>query len=204
MQFVILSLFSYLLGSIPFAFFVVKLFAKKNVLIEGSGNVGAMNSYEITRNRWIGISVFLLDFFKGFVALIVANHFIPSNDLAILLAGSSVILGHNFSLFLKFKGGKGLATTSGLLLLIQPILLLVWFIIWVTFYNYVKKDMNYANPVATILTPFFFFLIPENFIQLSAFIHFQSKIVLFITLGIFALIIVSKYLKFLYSSLTRT
>lgn len=203
MHYILLSVFSYILGSIPFAYIIVKLFAKKNVLAEGSGNVGAMNSYEITRNKWIGISVFLLDFFKGFVSVQVSKSFFPESDLALFISATCVVLGHNYSIFLKFKGGKGLATTSGVLFLIQPILLLVWFILWLIFYYFVKKDMDYANPFATILTPFFFFVIPEAFSKQAAFIHFQSKIALFISLGTIALIIVSKYLHLFFSKLFK-
>lgn len=203
MEYVLICILSYLLGSIPFAFIIVKLFAKKNVLFEGSGNVGAMNSYEITRKKWIGITVFLFDFFKGFLAIQVCKSFFPENDLALFLSAAFVVFGHNYSIFLKFKGGKGLATTSGVLFLIQPILLLVWFIFWLIFFYFVKKDMDYANPFATLLTPFFFFIIPESFIKQSAFIQFQSKIVLFISLGTIALIIVSKYLHLLFSKLSK-
>ncbi|MCX7909286.1 MAG: glycerol-3-phosphate acyltransferase [Ignavibacteria bacterium] len=193
-QFLWLALFSYVLGSIPFAYIFVKIFARKNVIEEGSGNVGAMNSYEVTRNRWIGLAVFVFDFAKGLVPILAANKFFPQNDFAILVASACAVLGHNYSIFLLFKGGKGLATTSGILFLIQPILLLFWAIVWFLFYNFIRKDMDYANPFATILTPFFFFLIPEWFAKLSAFVPLHSKIMLFIIVGILAIIIVSKYL----------
>lgn len=193
-QYLIIAVLSYLIGSIPFAYIIVKLFARKNVLKEGSGNVGAMNSYEITRNRWIGFSVYILDFLKGFSSVILAKSLMPNDDFSIIASGFFAVLGHNHSIFLLFRGGKGLATTSGVLLLIQPILLLVWVAIWFLFYNFIRKDMDYANPVATILTPFFFFLIPEGFMQQSSFVPFQSKITLFIMIGIIALLIVSKYI----------
>ncbi len=194
---------SYLIGSVPFAFILVKLFANKNVLVEGSGNVGAMNSFEITRKKWIGILVFLLDFFKGFVVVLLTRHFFKGNDFSLLLSSAFVVLGHNYSIYLKFKGGKGLATTSGVLFLIQPIMLLVWFIIWLLFFNLVKKDMDFANPFATILTPFCFFAIPENFAQQAAFISIQSKLLLFINLALIALIISSKYFSLIIKFLKK-
>jgi glycerol-3-phosphate acyltransferase PlsY len=193
-QYLIIAALSYLIGSIPFAYIIVKLFARKNVLKEGSGNVGAMNSYEITRNRWIGFSVYILDFLKGFSSVLLAKSLMPNDDFSIIASGFFAVLGHNHSIFLLFRGGKGLATTSGVLLLIQPILLLVWVAIWFLFYNFIRKDMDYANPVATILTPFFSFLIPEGFMQQSSFVPFQSKITLFIMIGLIALLIVSKYI----------
>ncbi|MFN3269006.1 MAG: hypothetical protein ACK42G_00320, partial [Candidatus Kapaibacteriota bacterium] len=74
------------------------------------------------------------------------------------------------------------------------------FIFWLIIYNFIKKDMDFANPIATILTPFASFLIPESFVYQSAFYPFESKIVLFIAVGIIALIIVSKYTHIVLSS----
>ncbi|MGB9852297.1 MAG: glycerol-3-phosphate acyltransferase [Candidatus Kapaibacteriota bacterium] len=193
-EFITLGIFSYLLGSIPFAYIFVKIFAKRNVLKEGSGNVGAYNAFDITKSLPIAILVFLFDFLKGFVPILVANKFLPQNDFASLLAACSTVVGHNYSIFLLFKGGKGLATSFGVLFLVQPIITFIWFILWLVAYNFIKKDMDFANLIATILTPFASFLLPENFSQESAFYPFKSKIVLFITVGIIALIIISKYI----------
>ncbi|ROL55765.1 glycerol-3-phosphate acyltransferase [Bacteroidetes/Chlorobi group bacterium Naka2016] len=199
-QFILLGLFSYLLGSIPFAYIFVKLISKKNILKEGSGNVGAFNVYDTTKNIALAILVFLFDFFKGFVPILVSNKFFPQNDFSMLIAGCSAVLGHNYSIFLLFKGGKGLATSFGVLFLVQPIVSFIWFIFWLIIYNFIKKDMDFANPIATILTPFASFLIPESFVYQSAFYPFESKIVLFIAVGIIALIIVSKYTHIVLSS----
>lgn len=202
-EYLLLILASYLIGSIPFAFIIVKLFARKNVLSEGSGNVGAMNSYEITRKKWIGILVFLFDFFKGFVVVLLTKHFFRENEFTLLLSSFFVVFGHNYSIYLRFRGGKGLATTSGVLFLIQPIMLFVWFVIWLLFYNFVKKDMDFANPFATILTPFCSIAIPENFANQAAFIPLNSKLLLFVNLAVIALIISSKYFSVIMKFLKK-
>ena len=104
---------SYLLGSIPFGFIVVYLVQKKDIRAFGSGNIGATNVTRVLGKKW-GSLVFSLDFFKGFfsplmVPLLVKN---PPVYLFILAAIFSVI-GHNWTCFLKFKGGKGVATSIG-------------------------------------------------------------------------------------------
>lgn len=198
-----LALFSYFLGSIPFAYIVVKLFTRKNVLKEGSGNVGAYNAYEITKNKFVAFFVFLFDFFKGFFPILISNKYFPENDFAMLVAACCSVLGHNYSIFLLFKGGKGLATSFGVLFLVQPILAFVWFIFWFLVYRFIRKDMDFANPIATILTPFASFLLPEEFSMSSAFYPFNSEIVMFITLGLIALIIVSKYTQILFRKFVK-
>jgi Predicted membrane protein len=118
-KYLIIFALSYIVGSIPFAYIIVRLFFRKDISKEGSGNVGAMNSYEVTGRKWVGFLVFLFDFLKGISVVLISRYLIPDDDFAILAASFSVVLGHNFSLFLRFKGGKGLATSAGVLLLIH-------------------------------------------------------------------------------------
>ncbi len=191
----ILSLLSYLIGSIPFAFIIVKIFARKNVLKEGSGNVGARNAYEITGKKWMGFVVFLLDFSKGIVAVFVGKYFSNNGDIALTLASIFVVLGHNFSIFLGFKGGRGLATAAGILLLLQPLLLIFWGLVWLISYRLVIKDIHFANSVSTILSPFAFVFISEFFSKQVNMFTFDSNILLFVTLAVLSLVIISKHIQ---------
>jgi glycerol-3-phosphate acyltransferase PlsY len=202
-KYLIIFALSYIVGSIPFAYIIVSLFFRKDVSKEGSGNVGAMNSYEVTGRKWVGFLVFLFDFLKGISVVLISRHLIPDDDFAILAASFSVVLGHNFSLFLRFKGGKGLATSAGVLLLIQPIILLLWVILWLLIYNFVKKDMDIANPATSVISPFLFFVLPEDFVRKANIIPFQSRIVLYITIGLLALLILSKYFIVLKLKLSK-
>ena len=102
-------LISYLIGSIPFALIFTKLFAKKNPGKEGSGNFGALNSYQITGKKYIGFLVFLFDFLKGTLAVSIVYNFIFPRDLYIVIAAIFVVLGHSFNIFLKLKGEIGRA-----------------------------------------------------------------------------------------------
>jgi len=202
-KYLIIFALSYIVGSIPFAYIIVRLFFRKDVSKEGSGNVGAMNSYEVTGRKWVGFLVFLFDFLKGISVVLISRHLIPDDDFAILAASFSVVLGHNFSLFLRLKGGKGLATSAGVLLLIQPIILLLWVILWLLIYNFVKKDMDIANPATSVISPFLFFVLPEDFVRKANIIPFQSRIVLYITIGLLALLILSKYFIVLKLKLSK-
>ena len=202
-KYLIIFALSYIVGSIPFAYIIVRLFFRKDISKEGSGNVGAMNSYEVTGRKWVGFLVFLFDFLKGISVVLISRYLIPDDDFAILAASFSVVLGHNFSLFLRFKGGKGLATSAGVLLLIQPIILLLWVILWLLIYNFVKKDMDIANPATSVISPFLFFVLPEDFVRKANIIPFLSRMVLYITIGLLALLILSKYFIVLKLKLSK-
>lgn len=194
-QLPILSLLSYLIGSIPFAFILVKFFARKDILNEGSGNVGARNAYEITGKKWIGLVVFVLDFSKGIAAVFIGKYFSDNGDIVLALASIFVVLGHNFSIFLGLRGGRGLATSAGVLLLLQPLLLIFWGLVWLISYRLVVKDILFANSISTILSPFAFFFIPEFFSKQFSLFAFDSNTLLFVTLGILSLIIISKHIQ---------
>ncbi len=144
----IIPLIAYLLGSVPSAYLIVKLFTGKNITAEGSGNVGAMNSYESTGKKHIGLLVFGADFLKGLVPLLLLQIF-DAGQIEMSLAGIFLIIGHNFSVFLKFKGGKGLATALGVFATINLFPIIVWVAVWVSSYKFLFKDINKTNIAAT-------------------------------------------------------
>jgi len=118
----IIVLLSYLIGSVPFAYIVAK--AKGIDLTKvGSGNIGATNVWR-SISPAAGTAVFFLDFFKGYVAvtLVGAGRDLPLLDkpMVVIACAAAVILGHTFSVFLKFKGGKGVATGLGVVFGIAP------------------------------------------------------------------------------------
>jgi glycerol-3-phosphate acyltransferase PlsY len=111
---------AYLLGSIPFGYLLVRFFRKEDIRTVGSGNIGATN---VARSgaKGLGLLTLALDLLKGFTAVIVARHFAPGtpSDLMVLAAVASV-LGHVFPVWLRFKGGKGVASALGVFLAIAP------------------------------------------------------------------------------------
>jgi len=151
---------SYLLGSVPFGYITTYLVKKIDIRNYGSGNIGATNVARILGKRW-GSFVFFLDFLKGFISMLMAYLFFScySYWLFILVALAS-IAGHNWSIFLRFKGGKGVSTSIGATLglcfkyfpLSIPLFvsLFVWIIVFFIF-KYVS--------LASLLATFFFFLL---------------------------------------------
>ena len=110
---IILLLASYLLGSIPFGFIIARLVKKIDIRQHGSGNIGATNVFRVVGKGW-GRAVFVCDFLKGALAPLLMIAFIPgASNTAILLSAIAVVCGHNWTIFLNFKGGKGVATTIG-------------------------------------------------------------------------------------------
>ncbi|WP_366922345.1 glycerol-3-phosphate 1-O-acyltransferase PlsY [Metallumcola ferriviriculae] len=110
-------LFSYLLGSIPMAYMIGKFRYGKDIRKYGSGNVGATNAFRILGPA-AGITVLAADALKGFLAVLIAGYF--GGPFMVIAAGFIVIFGHTFSAFLKFRGGKGVATGAGTFLAIAP------------------------------------------------------------------------------------
>ncbi len=137
-------LFSYFLGSIPFGYLLTKRFVGKNLMEEGSGNIGSTNVKRVA-GRKISIITQLLDMFKGLLPVALFYIFIdkklPANDFLVYAIALSAILGHDFSFFLKFKGGKGVNTTLGASILIAPLPVLIS----VAIYFFVRWRFKYVS-----------------------------------------------------------
>lgn len=148
----IILLASYLVGSFPTAFIMVKLFNKKDVTKEGSGNVGTLNAFTVSKSKLVGLLVLLIDFLKGSIPLLFLVLFIKLNITGIYLAVIFLILGHNYNVWLKFKGGRGLATGAGIFVVVNFIMIIGWGIIWMTG-SVFKKDILVSNFAATLSMP---------------------------------------------------
>ncbi|WP_029521414.1 glycerol-3-phosphate 1-O-acyltransferase PlsY [Persephonella sp. IF05-L8] len=121
-------IFTYLIGSIPFGYIVGKLFGK-DITKEGSGNIGATN---VTRTigKKAGILVLILDLLKGFIPVFFAKNYFHFEPKFIGLVAVMAVIGHCFSVFMKFKGGKGVATGFGVLIALSAKVALITFILW--------------------------------------------------------------------------
>ena len=127
MDYLVVGIASYLMGSIPFGLILTKIFLKKDIREIGSSNIGATNALR-TGNKLIGYSTLLLDIAKAIIPVIYVKINYP--DL-IYIASLCAFLGHVFPIWLKFKGGKGVATYVGILFSINIILGLIFFSSWV-------------------------------------------------------------------------
>ena len=107
MLYIFSILLGYLFGAIPTSYLLVKFFTGRILYEEGSKNVGAMNSYEITRNKLLGIACAFADGVKGIIAIVLA-YIVFEKEVYLSGALFGAVLGHNYSVFIKFRGGRGL------------------------------------------------------------------------------------------------
>ena len=121
MNIIIALLTAYIFGSIPTSYIMGKLIKGIDIRDFGSGNVGATNALRILGTK-VGIFTLIIDIGKGFIAVTIARFIIEEpTDLILILTGLFAILGHIFTIFLKFKGGKGVATSAGVFIALVPI-----------------------------------------------------------------------------------
>ncbi|HVN78874.1 MAG TPA: glycerol-3-phosphate 1-O-acyltransferase PlsY [Terriglobia bacterium] len=127
---IVVLILAYGLGSIPFGYLIVRLGWGTDIRTLGSGNIGAANVLR-SSSRWGGILTLLMDAAKGFLAVCAARHFVHGNEQYVAMAAVAVVAGHVFPVFLKFKGGKGVATAAGVFLCLAPLPLLTSLAIFV-------------------------------------------------------------------------
>ncbi|WP_049275323.1 glycerol-3-phosphate 1-O-acyltransferase PlsY [Staphylococcus aureus] len=155
MMIIVMLLLSYLIGAFPSGFVIGKLFFKKDIRQFGSGNTGATNSFRVL-GRPAGFLVTFLDIFKGFITVFFPLWLPVHADGPIstfftngLIVGLFAILGHVYPVYLKFQGGKAVATSAGVVLGVNPILLLILAIIFFIVLK-IFKYVSFASIVAAI------------------------------------------------------
>ena len=160
MEIGLIAITSYLLGSIPFGFLLTKIFLKKDIRKIGSGNIGATNVLR-TGNKVIGYSTLILDILKAVIPILVVKIYFAE---FIFISSLSVFLGHVFPIWLKFNGGKGVATYVGILFCINYILGLCFIISWAVVFL-ISKYSSLSSLLASLLIPVYqyFFIDSENY-----------------------------------------
>ena len=148
MDYFIVGIVSYFMGSIPFGLILTKIFLNKDIREIGSGNIGATNALR-TGNKLIGYSTLILDIAKAIIPVIFVKINYP--DL-IYIASLCAFLGHVFPIWLKFKGGKGVATYVGILFSINIILGLVFVVSW-AFTFLISKYSSLSSLTGTLMVP---------------------------------------------------
>ena len=153
MDFFLISFISYLMGSIPFGFILTKFFLKQDIRNIGSGNIGATNALR-TGNKLIGYSTLILDVAKAIIPVIYVKNNYP--DL-IYLASLCSFLGHVFPIWLKFKGGKGVATYLGILFSINFIYGFIFISNWL-FIFFLSKYSSLSSLIAAFSIPIYLYV----------------------------------------------
>jgi acyl phosphate:glycerol-3-phosphate acyltransferase len=157
----LLSIFvgSYLVGSIPVAYLLVWYKSNIDIRHAGSGNAGGFNAYIVTHSRGLGIVVGVLDALKGFLPVFVTGFLFPGSFLHACIALVGAVTGHNYPVWLGFKGGRGLATTAGALIPIGFAYTIVWCSIWLVA-RVLRRDILTSNLVSILATPTVLWLLP--------------------------------------------
>jgi glycerol-3-phosphate acyltransferase PlsY len=156
LDFIIIFLFSYILGSIPFGLILTKIFLNEDIRKVGSGNIGATNVLRTGKKSLAGLTL-LLDILKGYLTVIICLKF---NNELIFFSGLICFVGHVFPVWLKFKGGKGVATYLGVILALSFKFALIfgftWFVILFLF------KYSSVSSIFSSLIVFLFSLIYQN------------------------------------------
>lgn len=147
----LLFLSAYLIGSIPFGLIISRMHGI-DIRKHGSGNIGATNVFRVVGKKW-GITVFILDALKGYISVLLPLIFKQEAALNLSLAlALAVILGHTFPIWLKFKGGKGVATSLGAFLAAAPKPALITFGGWIIIF-FATRIISAASLSASVLFP---------------------------------------------------
>jgi glycerol-3-phosphate acyltransferase PlsY len=145
------GLLGYTLGAVPSAYLLVRWKSHRDIRREGSGNVGALNSYQVTGSMLAGIVVLAADVLKGICAVMFSQWIWGRGNTCVPVAGICAIVGHCFPLSLDFKGGRGLATAAGVFGLFALPLVGAWCVVWCVAYV-LLKSVNPANAVALLVS----------------------------------------------------
>ena len=152
MELILVISISYLMGSIPFGLILTKIFLKKDIRKVGSGNIGATNVLR-AGNKAIGYLTLILDVIKAVIPVLYIKFKFPE---LIYISSLSVFIGHVFPVWLKFKGGKGVATYVGILFSINYILGIVFVFSWLIIF-FISKYSSLGSILSSIIIPIFIF-----------------------------------------------
>ena len=156
MDILIVSIISYLMGSIPFGYILTKIFLKKDIREIGSGNIGATNALR-TGNKKIGYTTLYFDVFKAVLPVLYVKSYFPE---FIYIASLCAFLGHVFPIWLKFKGGKGVATYVGILFAINIYLGFIFIGVWLIIF-FISKFSSLSSLAASISIPVYLLILTQ-------------------------------------------
>ncbi len=159
MEYLIVGIISYLMGSIPYGFLLTKIFLKKDIREIGSGNIGATNALR-TGNKLIGYTTLILDIAKAIIPIIYVKLNFPE---LIYIASLCTFLGHVFPIWLKFKGGKGVATYVGILFSINIIFGAVFVACWVIVFI-ISRYSSLSSIIGALSIPTYLIIIGKQIV----------------------------------------
>lgn len=182
----------YLVGSIPFAYLLTRKVANVDIRKAGSGNVGGYNAFIVTQSKWTGLLVIVLDCLKGFVVVEASFLLFPGSYLSQCVALLGALAGHNYSIWLGFKGGRGLATAAGGMLVLGASYCVVWCMAWFAA-KQLKCDILTSNLVAILVTPAILGILPWNIVKILIAVEVESGTFLFFGCILSAVLLLSHF-----------
>lgn len=200
---VLLIILSYLLGSVPFGLVIGKVFCKKDIRQFGSKNIGSTNAIRVLGKK-VGFFVFFLDVFKGMAVILLvkalgqAGIWTNPENIDIFIYGAPAIIGHCFSIFLNFKGGKAVATSLGVVLVLTPIpaiACLIIFLIILYSTGYVSLASTGATITVLTTTWILYFFGVQDATNFGLYFIAQPTLVVSILYSTLALLIILKHVK---------
>ena len=164
---IIVAIYSYLLGSIPFGLILTKLFLKKDIRDVGSGNIGTTNVLR-TGKKSLAAATLLLDLLKGYLSVVITFHYFQD-----LISYSALLsfVGHIFPIWLKFKGGKGVATYLGVILALSYKFFLIFGIVWLVL-TFLFRFASLSSIFSTLIIFLYSYFFENNNFSLILFIFF--------------------------------
>ena len=182
----------YLVGSIPFAYLLTRGIANVDIRNAGSGNAGGYNAYVVTHSKWTGLLVGVLDCVKGLMAVLTSLWLFPNSYLSQFVALMGALAGHNYSIWLGFKGGRGLATAAGGMFLLGPSYGVVWCVTWFIAKT-LKRGILTSNLVAILVTPPILWILPWSIVKALIAVHVESGEFLFLSCILSAVLLLSHH-----------
>ena len=151
----------YVVGSFPTAYLLVRWKSRIDIRNVGSGNVGTLNSFLVTRSWLVGGIVLVADILKGAGAALIAAGLANGSMLHAALAGISATAGHNYPVWLGFRGGRGLAPAAGAALVVYWLIVPAWLVLWTVSFAFMRS-VNLANAMASGLLLFAGAVVPAE------------------------------------------
>ncbi|WP_375711812.1 glycerol-3-phosphate 1-O-acyltransferase PlsY [Veillonella parvula] len=158
LMFIVYAVLAYLIGSIPSGLIIGKIFFNIDVREYGSKNIGATNTYRVIGLK-AALPVFLCDALKGAAGVVLLSSYGP---MYMILGGILAMMGHNWSVFLGFKGGRGVATGLGVLIALSPLVALLCFLVW-GIIVYFTKLVSLGSIIAAALVPVLMYVTGESY-----------------------------------------
>ncbi len=151
MEYLLSIIIGYLVGSLPTAYLILKISNGVDIRELGSKNVGTLNSYDVTKSKTIAGIVLIVDLIKGIAAAFIPKLFFGDFFIFSMLSLASAVFSHCYSPWIKFKGGRGLATAAGGALILSIPVFVVWIVFWLISFLF-RKNIHFSNFTATLLT----------------------------------------------------